>query len=188
MPHVRSPERLDAARCGLLVIDLQEKLVPAIRSADNVVRQTRKLIAAAKLVEVPYAATVQYPQGLGPLVPELAEHFVDPPAEEKRDFSAAVCRGALDVWSEDGRDQIVIAGVETHVCVLQTVLDLIAEGQRPFVVGEAVASRHGRDHETAIDRMRDAGAVVITVESVLFEWLGTAAHPQFKAISGMIKN
>ncbi len=186
MPYVRSPDRLDASRCGLFVIDVQTKLVPLIRSADNVVRQIHRLLTAAKLLGIPCAATVQYPQGLGPLVPSLSEVFPNP--EPKQDFSAAVCRGWLDDWSNSGRDQIVISGIETHVCVLQTVLDLIAEGQRPYVVAEAVAARHGRDHETAIDRMRDAGATIVTVEAVLFEWLGTSDRPEFKAISRLVKD
>jgi nicotinamidase-related amidase len=129
---------------------------------------------------------VQYPAGLGPLEQSLQERFPSP--EQKRDFSAAVCRDALDGWLAEGRDQIVIVGIETHVCVLQTVLDLIAEGARPFVVAEAVASRNGRDHETAMDRMRDSGATIITVESVLFEWLATSDRPEFKAISRIVKS
>ena len=186
MPHVRSALRLDSQRCALWVIDLQERLCPAIRSADNVIRQTHRLVEAAKLLDVPSAATVQYPAGLGPLVPSLREVFPNP--EEKRDFSATVCRDALDRWFAEARDQIVIVGVETHVCVLQTVLDLIAEGARPFVVAEAVASRAGRDNETALARMRDAGATILSVESVLFEWLGTSDRPEFKAVSQIVKS
>ncbi len=185
MPHVRSPDRLDPSRSALLVIDLQEKLAPLIRSADNVTRQILRLIDAADRLQIPRAATVQYPQGLGPLVKPLSDAFERP--EEKQDFSAAVCRDSLDSWSATGRDQIIVTGIETHICVLQTVLDLIAEGQRPYVVAEAVAARHGRDHETAMDRMRDAGATITTVEAVLFEWLGTSAHGEFKAISKMVK-
>ena len=79
-------------------------------------------------------------------------------------------------------------GIETHVCVLQTVLDLIAEGARPFVVAEAVAARNGRDHEIAMDRMHDSGATIITVESVSFEWLATSDRPEFKAVSRMVES
>ena len=186
MPHVRSPQRLDSRRSALWVIDLQEKLCPAIRSADNVIRQTHRLLEAAQLLGVPAAATVQYPAGLGPLEASLRARFPSP--EEKRDFSATVCREALDRWFDEGRDQIVIVGMETHVCVLQTVLDLIAEGARPFVVAEAVAARNGGDHESAMNRMRDNGACIITVESVLFEWLGTSDRPEFKAISRIVKS
>ena len=185
MPHVRSPQRLDADRSALWVIDLQEKLCPVIRSADNVIRQTHRLLEASGRLGGPASATVQYPAGLGPLVGSLQSRVPSP--EEKRDFSAAVCRGSLDRWLGEGRDQIVIVGIETHVCVLQTVLDLIAEGARPFVVAEGVAARNGRDHETAIERMRAAGATIVTVESVLFEWLATSNHPEFKAISRLIK-
>lgn len=186
MPHVRSPNRLDSSRSGLLVVDLQEKLCPAIRSADNVVRQTLRLIEAANTLGIPTAATVQYPKGLGPLVDSLAEHFPNP--EEKLSFSAAVCRQSLDRWISEGRDQIIVVGIETHICVLQTVLDLIAEGLRVFVVAEAVAARHGHDHETGMDRMANEGGTITTVESVLFEWLGTADRPEFKSISKIIKS
>jgi nicotinamidase-related amidase len=186
MPHIRSPLRLDAQRSALWVIDLQERLCPVIRSADKVIRQTHRMIEAAEILGIPSAATVQYPAGLGPLVASLREVFPEP--EEKREFSAAVCRASLDRWLVEARDQIVIAGIETHVCVMQTVLDLIAEGVRPYVVAEAVASRDGRDHETAMARMRDAGATILTVESVLFEWLGTSDRPEFKAVSRIVKS
>ncbi|TWT76620.1 Vibriobactin-specific isochorismatase [Planctomycetes bacterium CA13] len=185
MPHVQSPLRLSADRSALLVVDLQEKLVPVIPSGEAVVKQTERLIDAADRLDVPFAATVQYPQGLGNLVPPIANRVPEP--EEKTAFSAAVCRQAIDSWANQGRDQIVIVGIETHVCVLQTVLDLIAEGFRVYVVAEAVASRHGRDHETAIGRMVICGATVLTAESVMFEWLGTSKHPEFKAISQLVK-
>ena len=188
MTHIPSVHRLDSRRSGLLVIDLQERLVPVVPSGDQVVRQTERLLKAAELLDVPSAATVQYPKGLGNLVESLAPWFVDDKSpEEKLDFSSAVCRQSLDPWMQEGRDQIVVTGIETHVCVIQTVLDLMAEGCFAYVVAEAVAARHGRDHETAIERMRDAGATIITAESVMFEWLGTAAHPKFKEISKLIK-
>ncbi|WP_442506939.1 isochorismatase family protein [Novipirellula sp. SH528] len=185
MPHVHSPLRLSADRSALWVIDLQEKLVPVVPSGDAVVEQTMRLVEAAKLLDVPHAATVQYPERLGGLVRPLDDVFDSP--ESKRAFSATVCRDALESWAKQSRDQIVITGIETHVCVLQTVLDSIAEGFRPFVVAEAVAARHGRDHEIAIERMQMAGATITTVESVLFEWVGTSLHPQFKAISQLVK-
>ena len=186
MPHIRSTECLDARRSGLLVIDLQEKLLSVIPSGEAVVLQTRRLLQAARELDVPAAATLQYPKGLGPLAASLAELL--PKQEEKLDFSAAVCRASLDDWCDSGRDQIVVVGIETHICVVQTVLDLLAEGLRVFVVAEGVAARHGRDHEIAIDRMRDGGATIMTAESVMYEWLRTADHPKFKAISGLVKS
>ncbi|KAA1262493.1 Vibriobactin-specific isochorismatase [Rubripirellula obstinata] len=189
MPHVASVHRLDSNRSGLLVVDLQERLVPVIPSGDQVVRQTQRLLKAADMLQVPSAATVQYPKGLGNLVAPLDQWFSHDKnsPEEKLEFSSAVCRQSLDAWTQAGRDQIVVTGIETHVCILQTVLDLMAEGCFAYVVAEAVAARHGRDHETAMDRMRDAGATIITAESVMFEWLGTADHPQFKEISKLVK-
>ena len=185
MPHQCSPLRLTTQRSALWVIDLQEKLCPAIPSASVVETHIQRLLRAATLLSVPAGATVQYPQGLGSLTPSLQEAFPHP--EEKVDFSAAVCRDNLDTWAKDGRDQIIITGIETHICVLQTVLDLLAEGLRPFVVVEAVASRRQTDHEFALQRMRDCGATLMSAESVLFEWLGTSDRAEFKTISQLVK-
>lgn len=186
MPHKMSSHRLFADRSAVLVIDLQEKLTPAIPSGDHAVEFTVALLQAADLMDVPSAATVQYPKGLGGLVHPLEERFPD--SEEKLDFSSAVCRRELDQWIDDGRDQILVCGIETHICVLQTVMDLIEEGLRPFVVAEAVAARGGWEHELAIEQMRSLGATITSVESVLYQWLGTADHPQFKAISRIVKS
>ncbi|MCO8123771.1 isochorismatase family protein [Stieleria sp. TO1_6] len=181
-----SSQRILATRSAILVVDLQQRLVPAIRSADHVVEMTEMLLQAADLLDIPSAATVQYPQGLGPLVTPLDQRF--PHAEEKLDFSAAVCRRELDRWVADGRTQILVCGIETHICVLQTVMDLVEEGLQPIVVAEAVAARGGQEHELAIEQMRSMGVVISSVESVLFQWLRTAQHPQFKAISRLVKS
>ena len=186
MPHISSPHRIKIDRSALLVIDLQEKLVPVIPSGEAVVLEAIRLLKAAQLLGVPTAATVQYPKGLGPLVEPLTEFFPEP--EEKLAFSAAVCRDSLDAWANEGRDQIIVVGIETHVCVQQTVLDLIAEGQRPYVVAEAVAARHGRGHETALRRMQSTGATITSAESVLFEWLESSQHDSFKQISQLVKD
>ncbi|MEL6107901.1 MAG: isochorismatase family protein [Planctomycetota bacterium] len=186
MPHQSSQSRLTAERSAILVIDLQERLVRSVPSGDHVVEMTAVLLEAAELLDVPATGTLQYPKGLGGFVSPLDEWFPD--AEEKLDFSAAVCRRELDAWRESGRDQILVTGLETHICVLQTVMDLIEEGCEVHVLAEAVAARGGVEHETAIDQMRSMGAVITTLESVLFQWLGTAAHPKFKAISKIVKS
>lgn len=186
MPHQCSPLRLDEKRSALMVIDLQEKLHPVIPEANGIEQEIIRLTNAAAILSIPTAATVQYPRGLGQLVPSLQTVFPSP--EEKVDFSAAVCRHALDRWLENGRDQIVVCGIETHICILQTVLDLCAEGLRPFVAVQAVGARNQLDHDLALQRMRDCGATLIGVESVLFEWLQTAQRPEFKAISGLVKS
>ncbi len=185
MPHVRSTLRLDTGRSGLLVIDLQQKLLPVIPSGGAVVRQVHRLLDAAELLGVPAAATVQYPQGLGELEPSLAERIKS--VESKTAFSAAVCRESLEQWLAQGRDQMVVTGIETPICVMQTVLDLLAEGLDVFVVAEAVAARDGRAHEMSLDRMRDNGATVLSAESVLFEWCSDANRPEFKAVSRLVK-
>ncbi len=185
MSYQQSLSRITPDRSAVLVIDLQGKLVPVIPSGEDVVSFTGSLLDAADLLDVPSAATVQYPQGLGPLVKSLATRFPDP--EEKLSFSAAVCRRELNAWIKQGRNQVVVCGIETHICVLQTVLDLIAEDITPVVVAEAVAARGGWEHELAIEQMRSAGAIITSLESLLFQWLGTAAHPQFKAISRIVK-
>ena len=185
MPHQLSPRRVFADRSAVLVIDFQEKLVPVVPSGEDAVQFTESLLEAAELLGIPSAATVQYPKGLGGLVEPLEHRF--PGAEEKLDFSSAVCRRELDAWIAAGRDQILICGIETHVCVLQTVLDLVEEGLHPVVVAEAVAARGGWEHELAIEQMRSMGVTITSLESVLFQWLGTADHPQFKAISRIVK-
>lgn len=185
MPYQPSSRRLSADRSAILVIDLQEKLTPAVPSGEDVVSFTESLLEAADLLEIPSAATLQYPKGLGGLVDPLDRRF--PRAEEKLDFSAAVCRRDLDAWAAAGRDQILICGIETHICVLQTVMDLVEEGLQPFVVSEAVAARGGWEHEVAIEQMRSMGVTITSIESVLFQWLRTADHPRFRAISRIVK-
>lgn len=186
MPHVRSPQRLDCDRSGLLVIDLQVKLLPVVPSGHTVVGQVHRLLDAAEILNIPFAATVQYPQGLGPLESSLSDRITS--VQSKTAFSAAVCREAIEGWLSQGRDQIVVAGIETSICVMQTVLDLLAEGMEVFVAAEAVAARDGRAHEMSLDRMRDSGATVLPVESVLFEWCSDASRPEFKAISALVKS
>ncbi|MEO1618393.1 MAG: isochorismatase family protein [Planctomycetota bacterium] len=184
--HVVSHDRLQAVRSAILVIDLQEKLVPVIPSGEKVVFFTDQLLDAADLLQVPAAATVQYPRGLGSLVEPLAGRF--PEAEEKLDFSSAVCRRDLERWQSQGRDQIVVCGIETHICVLQTVLDLNAEGFDVHVIEQAVAARGPQEHTLAIEQMRCSGATITSVESVVFQWLGSAKHPQFKAVSKLVQS
>ncbi len=185
MPYQLSSQRILTERSAILVIDLQEKLTPAVPSGGDVVQFTESLLKAADLLGIPSAGSLQYPKGLGGFVQPLCERFSD--AEEKMDFSSAVCRRELDAWVAEGRDQILICGIETHICVLQTVMDLVQEGLQPIVVAEAVAARGGWEHELAIEQMRSMGVTITSVESVMFQWLRTADHPQFKAISRIVK-
>ncbi len=186
MPHVISAMRLDPVRSAVLLVDLQAKLCPAIPEIEEVIKRSQVLTEACDELGIPRAGTVQYPEGLGDLVTPLQSLYQATHA--KLDFSAAVCREPIEQWEQQNRDQILLIGIETHICILQTALDLLAEGKQPFVVIDAVASRSKRDHEAGIARMRQIGIQVISLESVLFEWLGSSRHPSFKVISRLVKS
>ena len=182
----RSAELLDRRRSRVLLIDLQERLLNAIPSAGEVVARARLLSEGAALLAVPISVTEQYPQGLGATVGELTIGAVE--CVSKLAFSAADSLKLVGAtYQDEDRDQVVIAGVEAHVCVLQTACDLLARGYRVYVAADAVASRRSLDAEIALQRLRDCGATLTTVESVLFELCESAASPQFKALSQLVK-
>jgi nicotinamidase-related amidase len=183
--YVRNPDLLSAANSRLLIVDVQDKLLPPIGNGPRLVHNCRRLIAGAKIVSVPVYGTEQYPQGLGPTTAELATRMG--PRLAKVIFSCAAVLGwgqAADVTDE--REQVVVAGMETHVCVMQTVLDLIAAGFRVHVPVDAVGSRGELDARIALERMAASGATLTTVESVLFEWCEKAGTPEFKQIQKLI--
>jgi len=181
----RSIDLLSRNDSRLLVVDVQEKLVPHIPVGDSLVANCKKLILGAKILDVPVSATEQYPQGLGPTVAELADLL--PTISEKLEFSCAPCLG----WNSpaeqaDGRFKVVVCGIESHVCVQQTVLDLIGQGFRVYVPADAVASRNKFDWEVALKRMEASGATITTTEAVLFEWCEVAGTREFKEISKLV--
>jgi nicotinamidase-related amidase len=183
--YVRNPDLLSATNSRLLIVDVQDKLLPPIANGPRLVHNCRRLIDGAKIVSVPVSGTEQYPQGLGPTTAELATRMG--PRVEKVIFSCAAVLGwgqAADVTDE--REQVVVAGMETHVCVMQTVLDLIAGGFRVYVPVDAVGSRGELDAKVALERMAASGATLTTVESVLFEWCEKAGTPEFKQIQKLI--
>jgi nicotinamidase-related amidase len=183
--YVRNPELLSAANSRLLIVDVQDKLLPTIPTAARLVHNCRRLLDGAKILSVPVFGTEQYPQGLGPTTADLATRMG--PRLDKVIFSCAPVLAwgqAADVT--DDREQVVVAGMEAHVCVLQTVLDLIAGGFRVYVPADAVASRGELDAKIALERMVASGATLTTVESVLFEWCEKAGTPQFKQIQKLI--
>jgi len=183
---LRHPELLSKARSRLLIVDVQERLTPHIPRAAETIANCVKLVRGAEILDVPAVATEQYPKGLGATVPELAMLF--PERLEKQRFSCAeVLNWGTGAEREDDRDQIIVAGIESHVCVLQTAFDLLAAGFQVFVPADAVASRRELDWKFALRRISDAGAIVTTTESVLFEWAETSATPEFKQISRLIK-
>lgn len=176
--------RLVPATSLVVIIDVQERLLAAMPDAERVVARCRRLAEAARLLGVKAVITEQYPQGLGPTPAELASLL--PPAASKLAFSCAGC-GAFDAAVASGVTAVVLAGLETHVCVTQTALDLAAAGVTIFVAVDAVASRHQLDHDIALRRLEAAGAVLTTSEAVLFEWCRTAEHPQFQAVRRLVR-
>lgn len=170
---------------ALLVIDVQEKLVAALPEGKRVVWNVRRLLDGAKILGVRAGGTEQYPQGLGPTVPELTERLG--PLSEKLSFSCGGCPGLLAELEQRGIGKVLVAGMETHVCVQQTVLDLLAAGWSAFVAVDAVGSRFEIDHRTALDRMNSAGATLTTTEAALFEWCAIAGTPEFKQISRLAR-
>ncbi len=185
--YERSPELLSRGESRLLIIDVQEKLVPKIVNLDRMLANCRLLIQGAKILSVPVSATEQYPKGLGKLVPQLAE-LLDPAAEKLRFSCAEVLDWGVAARVTDDRFQIVVAGMEAHVCVLQTVFDLLSMGFQVYVVADAVSSRSELDWRIALDRMSSGGATIVTTESVLFEWCEVSGTPEFKQISQLIKD
>ena len=171
----------------LLLIDLQQRLVPVIHDHDAVVARAVRLAEAAQLLDVPIRATEQYPAGLGPTVPPLAAY---PQATlTKTTFSAAADPGfaALLPAGVLGFGQVVVAGCEAHVCVLQTVLDLLGAGRRVVLAADAIGSRDPADKAVAVERARQHGAEIVTSEMVLFEWLRDARHPKFREVQKLLK-
>ncbi|SFJ05970.1 hydrolase [Planctomicrobium piriforme] len=181
----RSPELLNAGTSRLVIVDVQEKLLPVIPESEAVVANCIKLVKGSALLQVPCSITEQYPRGLGPTTAAVAELTTE--RSEKLRFSAAEAMSwAREAGTDDGRQQIVLAGIETHVCVLQTAFDLLAAGFDVFVVADAVHSRRPLDHEVALKRMADSGARIITTEMALFEWCEVAGNDQFKQISRLV--
>lgn len=178
---------MSASRSALLVVDVQQRLLPAVVAPQVVVKNTTVLIRAAQRLGVPIIASEQYPRGIGSTVPELAQLLSPDQVLEKLHFSCIGDLGFAARLRELTRPQAVVAGIEAHVCVLQTVEDLVAQGTDTFVVEDATSSRTERNHAAAMARMRAAGAHVVTTEMVVFEWMEKAGTPEFKELSALIK-
>lgn len=184
--YIRSPALLSRQDSRLLIVDVQEKLIPTISNADLLVANCTRLVQGAQILEVPVTATEQYSKGLGPTVMSLA-HYLPDRLEKNRFSSAEVLNWGNAAAEPAGRFRIVVAGIEAHVCVLQTVLDLLAQGFDVHVPADAVSSRSDFNRQIALDRMSSSGAVVTTTESVLFEWCEVAGTDEFKQISQLIR-
>lgn len=183
---LRSSQLLARESSRLLVVDMQAKLLAAMPTAAETVANCELLLRGAELLGVPISATEQYPGGLGATVEPLRARLLD--CRDKLRFSSAASWEWSRAAEETDRHQVVVVGIETHVCVLQTVLDLLAAGFNVHVAADAVASRREADRAYAIQRLRDSGTTITTVEAVLFEWCETAEDPQFKSLSALVKS
>ena len=175
---------IDRASSTLLVVDFQSRLMPAIEDGAAAVANARRLLSAAEIFAVPVLFTEQNSGGLGATLPELADR---PTAAIANKMSFDACRGAGFLDRLGPRPQVVVAGCETHVCVLQTVLGLANAGRRVYLVRDAVGSRRAESKQTAIQRMRHHGVEIVTTEMVIFEWLGSAEHPRFREALALIR-
>lgn len=174
----------------LLIVDIQTKLGQAMptKVLNRVISNTALLSRAAGLLDVPVVVTEQYPQGLGPTLESITEAL---PATadtlEKTAFSSVAAAGFDDVLERANRRQIIIVGMESHICVLQSAFDLVAAGYAVYVVEDAVCSRRLENYQNALDRLRQAGVRIISAESAIFEWLVHSRHEHFKTISAMLR-
>ena len=173
---------IDLPRSLLLVIDMQDKVLPTISGHQRVTANAVWLIRAAQRLGVPVAATEHYPKGLGHLAAEIAGLLPDGAIGIKNHFSAVAAQCLPGLPGAD-RQQVIIAGVEAHVCVMQTALELMEEGKEVYLVADCVGSRHDFDRDCALARLRQEGARIVSREMVVYEWLGEAGTPLFKEVS-----
>jgi nicotinamidase-related amidase len=181
-------DRLDPKQTGLLIVDVQDKLFPLVERACEVMKAITLLIKACRILKIPIFVSEQYPQGLGPTVASL-KVALDPQQTywSKTCFSCAGDQTIGEAIKQLPIKQWIVVGIEAHVCVEQTVRDLLQQGKEVVVLNDAITSRSIFDYSTAIAEMRDFGARISSVETVIFELVHDSKHPEFKQISQLIK-
>ncbi len=184
---IRHPQILKRQTAALLIIDVQQKINAVMLHREQVVNSIVKLIKGCRILNLPIFITEQYPQGLGATEPDVLQALQGTPPLQKMTFSSCGAEPLLADFKSKGIEQVVVTGIECHVCVQQTALDLLAHGFQVHLPKDAVSSRKALDYETAIERMARAGVVITTVEAVLFELLERAGTSEFKEVSKLIK-
>lgn len=169
-------------RSSLIIVDVQEKLCPVMDDPRRVIYNSCRLLRGAALLEVPVTVSEQYPKGIGPTMADLRPYYDPSVVVEKITFSCTETPAFQERLKGINRPQAVVAGIESHVCVLQTCLGLLADGYEVFVVEDACSSRQALDLRLAMERLRGAGAAVVSTEMVLFEWLERADDPLFRTV------
>lgn len=185
----RSPLLMNRDDTALVVIDIQEKLLPLIDQHETILGNVRKLLAAAELLNVAVGCTEQYPKGLGPTVSPIADaikQLDDSQIAEKIMFSCRECESLFQSLSNRGIHKLLLCGIESHVCVAQTALDMLASGFDVFLCVDAIGARNSVDHRIAIRRLESAGCTLTTTEAAMFEWCVKAGSDSFKAISKLV--
>ena len=178
-------DRIDASRCQLVLVDFQARLMPAVEGGDRVLATALRLVQAAQRLAVPVVGTEHNPLALGPNVQALRQHCASTLSKMHFDACEEGLTSLLQAIGE--RPEVVIAGCESHVCMLQTALGLLRSGRRVWVVADACGSRRAADHALAMQRLRDAGATVVGAEMVMFEWVHDCRHPAFREVLALIK-
>lgn len=182
-----SPLAIDRQDAVLVLVDMQCALADAMERRDTVVGASELLARACAILDIPVLVTRQYPKGLGDTVPELAEATGAAAVIDKVTFSCLAEPAFRERLEGLGRRQVVLAGMETHICITQTALALLAEEYRVHVVADATCSRRGTDHKQALDRLRSAGVQVTVAESVIYEALERAGTPEFRSVLELVK-
>lgn len=170
-----------------LIIDIQERIFPAMNEKETFLKKSLMLIRGLQILNIPIVATQQYTKGLGETLEEVKNAISGFEYFEKRDFSCCGDASAAEKFAAMGKNNIVVCGIESHVCVLQTALDLKAAGLNPIVVVDAVSSRFESDKQLAIERFRFEGIMMVSAESILFELVGSSLDSAFKEISKLVK-
>lgn len=180
-------ELLDRDRSVVVVIDIQERLFPHVHEHERMLARVDLMLSAAALMKIPVVLTEQYPRGLGATIEEIRRSIPGIQPLTKMDFSCVPAPGFAEKLSSLNRDQVLLTGIETHVCVAQTALDLAATGRNVAVIADATSSRRPLDAQVALQRMDRSGLTVTTAEAVVFEWLRTAGTEEFKALQPKLK-
>jgi nicotinamidase-related amidase len=179
--------RIKASKCTGLVIDIQDRLFPVMHDKDELLNRVLILVDGLKILNIPILVTEQYPKGLGATLDPLAAALDHSEVIEKLCFSCCGEPSFISALGKQGKLMVIICGIEAHVCVLQTVIDLVEKGYSPMVVADCISSRNPDDKAVAIERMRHEGALITTSESLLFELMVEAGTTQFKSISRLVK-
>lgn len=185
--HGRGEMRIRADECAGLVVDLQERLFPHMYGQDLLLARVLILLEGLKALGIPFILTEQYPKGLGGTMDQVGEMLEPLQAIEKISFSCCGEDDFLSALKQEDKKRLIICGIEAHVCVLQTVIDLIKMGITPVVVADCISSRNPEDKKVALERMSSEGAIITTSESILFELCSVAGTAQFKNISRLVK-